>query len=98
MAKISESLSDFTFVTSDNPRSEDPNKIIEEIVLGFSKKDFLIESDRKLAIEKALEMATSNDIVVIAGKGHEKTQVYSHKTIPFDDREVVLSLKEGVNS
>lgn len=89
MAKMAETYSDFTIVTDDNSRNEDPKKIISEIVLGFTKNRHLIVSDRREAIKKALDMASSNDIVLIAGKGHEKVQIYSHKTLPFDDKEVV---------
>lgn len=98
MAKICEEYSDFSIVTNDNPRGEDPNQIIEQICLGFSGKNYIIEPDRERAIQKALEYAEKEDIVLIAGKGHEKVQVYSHKTIPFDDREVVNAFfKECVN-
>jgi UDP-N-acetylmuramoyl-L-alanyl-D-glutamate--2,6-diaminopimelate ligase len=89
MAKVSEEYSDYTIVTTDNCRNEDPNKIISEIVLGFTKKQYSVAPDRREAIKKALEMAGPEDIVLIAGKGHEKVQIYSHKTLPFDDREVV---------
>ena len=89
MAKISEEYSDFSIITNDNPRGEDPDKIIEQICLGFSNNNYIIEPDRERAIQKALEKAEKEDIVLIAGKGHEKVQIYSHKTVPFDDREII---------
>lgn len=94
MAKIAEKYSDFSIVTNDNPRTEDPDKIIQEIEQGFSNKAYAIVQDRREAIRKALQLAEKEDIVLVAGKGHEKVQIYSHKSIPFDDREVVLELVE----
>lgn len=87
MAGVAEALSDFVIVTTDNPRQEDPQEIVREIASGFKDKGrFTIELDRSEAIGKAIGMATSRDIVLIAGKGHERTQVFSEKTIEFDDR------------
>lgn len=89
MAHACEKHSDFSIITSDNPRSEDPLIICEEIARGFTRKDnHTIEIDRRAAIEKAVNMATSEDIVLIAGKGHEGYQIFAHKTIEFDDRKV----------
>ena len=87
MAKVAESLSDVVIVTSDNPRSENPNEIIRQIVEGFSQKEkYYLEADRRKAIAKACSMALPEDIVLIAGKGHETKQIFSHHTIEFDDR------------
>lgn len=88
MAKVSEHYG-FSFVTSDNPRTEDPDQIIADICKGFSTDHYVVESDRKLAIEKAISMASDKDIVLVAGKGHEGYQIFKHQTIVFDDREVV---------
>lgn len=89
MAQSCEALSDISIVTTDNPRSEDPNEIIRQVVSGFKKKEsYQIESDRYKAIERAIAMATSDDIILIAGKGHEPYQIYAHKVIEFDDRKV----------
>lgn len=89
MARASEALSDITIVTSDNPRSENPLEIIRQITQGFQKKDsYIVEIDRYKAIELAVNTATSDDIILIAGKGHEPYQVFSHKIIEFDDRKV----------
>lgn len=88
MAAISENLSDFSIVTNDNPRGEDPEEIARQIISGFENKDYFVELDRKKAIEHALNLATPDDIVLIAGKGHEAYQIFAHQTIVFDDREV----------
>lgn len=93
MASVAERFSDLSIVTSDNPRSEDPEAICRQILGGFKKPDsFAVELDRKLAIKKALSMADQNDIILIAGKGHEAYQIFAHKTIEFDDRKIALSL------
>jgi UDP-N-acetylmuramoyl-L-alanyl-D-glutamate--2,6-diaminopimelate ligase len=82
--------SDFVVVTSDNPRSEDPLAIIEESVVGLreTKTRFVIEPDRRKAIALALAEARPGDIVLIAGKGHERTQITREGTVPFDDHQV----------
>ena len=81
-------LADRLVVTSDNPRSEDPLKIIEAILKGVEKVE-KVEPDRKKAIEFALREAAEGDVVIIAGKGHETTQEIAGVKYPFDDREVV---------
>ncbi len=92
MGKISAEKSNFTIITSDNPRSEDPLAIMKEIEAGlkeFSPKvPYLMIPNRKEAIFKAIFMAESGDLVLIAGKGHENYQIFSDKVIHFDDREV----------
>ncbi len=95
MGKISEDLSDSVIVTSDNPRSEDPKQIISDILSGVKNtSNIVVEADRKLAIEAAITKASKNDVIVIAGKGHEDYQILKDKTIHFDDREEVsLSLR-----
>ena len=85
MALSSEELSDVTIVTSDNPRSEDPQAIIQEICSGFTKSGHRVIADRREAIAEAIRLATSHDVVLIAGKGHEKYQIFAHGTVPFDD-------------
>jgi UDP-N-acetylmuramyl-tripeptide synthetase len=91
MGTIAASLSDVCVVTSDNPRTEDPNKIVEDILPGMSggHAQTQVELDRRRAIEMALEMAKPGDFVMIAGKGHETYQILKDRTIHFDDREVV---------
>jgi UDP-N-acetylmuramoyl-L-alanyl-D-glutamate--2,6-diaminopimelate ligase len=91
MAQASEEHSDFSIVTSDNPRSENPMAICQEVAQGFKyKSSYTIEVDRQSAIEKAISMATPQDIILIAGKGHEPYQIFAHKTIEFDDRKAAL--------
>ena len=89
MAQAACALADYAIVTSDNPRSEDPQAIIDEIITGFSKKNFEICVDRKEAINKALKFAQPDQIVLIAGKGHEDYQIFKDRTIKFDEREIV---------
>jgi UDP-N-acetylmuramoyl-L-alanyl-D-glutamate--2,6-diaminopimelate ligase len=87
MGEIASRLADQAIVTSDNPRSEDPNAIIEEI-LGGIVRPVDVEPDRAAAIGRALSEAREGDVVVIAGKGHEQGQEFADRTIPFDDRDV----------
>ena len=90
MGAAADRLADVVFITSDNPRSEDPKKIIEDILLGIKRKqNIFIEVDRGKAIIDALDMAAKNDIVAIVGKGHEDYQILCDKTVHFDDREVI---------
>jgi UDP-N-acetylmuramoyl-L-alanyl-D-glutamate--2,6-diaminopimelate ligase len=87
------SLADLTVLTSDNPRSEDPLGIIAEIEVGAREGggDYLVEPDRRAAIELAVEAAGEGDVVVIAGKGHETYQELADLTVEFDDREVAAT-------
>ncbi|HET8653866.1 MAG TPA: UDP-N-acetylmuramoyl-L-alanyl-D-glutamate--2,6-diaminopimelate ligase [Gaiellaceae bacterium] len=87
MGRIASELADVAIVTSDNPRSENPLAIIDEILAGASE-DVQVEPDRRAAIAKAVEQAGERDVVVIAGKGHEQGQEFADRKIPFDDREV----------
>ncbi|SJZ82741.1 UDP-N-acetylmuramoylalanyl-D-glutamate--2,6-diaminopimelate ligase [Cetobacterium ceti] len=99
MAKIAEKYSDIVVATSDNPRTEDPEKILSEVVNGFEKNNHIVEIDRKKAIFKAIELAKKDDTVLIAGKGHENYQILGRTKIHFDDREVareaILKKKGG---
>lgn len=90
MGEAASTLSDLAIVTSDNPRSEAPMGIIEEILPGVRRGggDHRVESDRRAAIRLALREARDGDAVVIAGKGHETGQEFADRTIPFDDRAV----------
>ncbi len=94
MGQIAAKLSDYTVITSDNPRSEEPLKIIEDIEkgVGIGSKNYRIVLDRFEAIRQGLEIASKGDIVVIAGKGHETYQFLKDVTIPFDDRDVVKKI------
>lgn len=86
MAKASEKFSDISIVTSDNPRSEDPQNIIDDILKGFSNKtNVIVEKDRKKAIELAIKLAKDEDIIIITGKGHETYQIFENVTVEFDD-------------
>jgi len=88
MGAIAEKLADKVIVTSDNPRSEDPQQIITDILAGFkSLNEITVEADRGKAISLLKEIANDDDVVVIAGKGHEDYQILADKTIHFDDRE-----------
>ena len=86
MGRIATELADVAIVTSDNPRSEEPETIIAEILEGAA--DAEVEPDRREAIARAIGEAGEGDVVVIAGKGHEQGQQFAERTIPFDDREV----------
>ncbi len=89
MAEIAQRLSDGVIVTSDNPRSEDPSAIIEEIRKGFRTEEGVwIEADRKAAIQLAISKMAPGDLLVVAGKGHETYQLVGQERIPFDDAEV----------
>jgi UDP-N-acetylmuramoyl-L-alanyl-D-glutamate--2,6-diaminopimelate ligase len=90
--------SDLVVATSDNPRSENPDAILAEIIPGLKETnvEFLVEPDRAKAIEIALTQAKSGDIVLIAGKGHEKEQILADRTIPFDDAEVALTVLRSI--
>jgi UDP-N-acetylmuramoyl-L-alanyl-D-glutamate--2,6-diaminopimelate ligase len=85
MGRVVTELADVALVTSDNPRSEDPAAIAAEIVAGLEVE---VELDRRVAIERALELARDGDVVVIAGKGHEQGQEIAGRKLPFDDHEV----------
>jgi len=87
MGEIAARLADRVIVTSDNPRSEDPGAIIEEITKGIEGKDYLAITDRHEAIAQAIGEAAEDDVIVIAGKGHETYQVAGDQVIHFDDRE-----------
>jgi len=90
MGKIASELSDVTIITSDNPRTEDPNRIISEVTEGVVSGAVVHQQpDRREAIERALREAKAADVVLIAGKGHETYQVIGDEKIPFSDHEVV---------
>lgn len=96
MGEIATRLADHVIITSDNPRGEDPLKIIQDIVSGVSeRKNYTIQPDREKAIARALDMAETGDCVLLAGKGHEKYQIFSSVYLPFDDVEKVTSILHG---
>lgn len=96
MGKVVENLSDVAVVTSDNPRSEEPDDIIKMIIDGMSKKSIkkIVEADRYKAIELALAEANEDDLVVVAGKGHETYQKFKDQVRFFDDRLVIKEILE----
>jgi len=89
MGEVSGRLSDLTILANDNPRTEDPLKIINDIIVGLQKANakYLVEQDRQKAIALAMDQARSGDIVLLAGKGHEDYQILADRTLHFDDRE-----------
>jgi UDP-N-acetylmuramoyl-L-alanyl-D-glutamate--2,6-diaminopimelate ligase len=90
MGEVTGRLSDLTILSSDNPRTEDPLKIISDIIVGLQKTagKYLIEPDREKAIGMAMDEARAGDIVLLAGKGHENYQILADRTLEFDDREM----------
>ena len=98
MGAIAEKLADKIVITSDNPRSEDPQVIITDIIAGLKSvntENVIVEPDRGSAIALLKTIANNNDVVVIAGKGHENYQILKDKTIHFDDREESRKVFEG---
>ncbi len=94
MGEIAGRIADYSIVTSDNPRTEEPEKIIKEIEVGISKTKgkYEIIVDRKEAIAKAIKMANKNDLVILAGKGHEPYQEINKVKHPFDERKIVKDI------
>ena len=89
MGSISNDIADFTIITSDNPRTEDPDIIVDMIEKGMRDNEYIRITDRADAIKKSLQIAQKGDVIVIAGKGHETYQDVMGKKLHFDDREVV---------
>lgn len=100
MGEIAGRLSDFVIITSDNPRKEEPHQIIDEILPGVEKTgcSYICIVDRREAIEYALEMAGKDDIVVLAGKGHETYQELEDYKIEFDERKIVAGILERMGN
>ncbi|MDU2066401.1 MAG: UDP-N-acetylmuramoyl-L-alanyl-D-glutamate--2,6-diaminopimelate ligase [Sporomusaceae bacterium] len=102
MGRLATEYSDVVIATSDNPRSEDPLAILQEIAVGIEavltpEKEYHMIPDRREAIGAALRLACEHDIVMIAGKGHETYQILKDKTIDFDDRQVVREILKELN-
>ncbi|NTV89518.1 MAG: UDP-N-acetylmuramoyl-L-alanyl-D-glutamate--2,6-diaminopimelate ligase [Clostridiales bacterium] len=97
MGRISGEIADLTIITSDNPRTEEPESIVREIEAGIKQTNgkYICIVDRREAIKHALEIAAAGDVVVLAGKGHETYQTFKDKTIHFDEREVVRELLDS---
>lgn len=94
MGKIATEYADFSIVTSDNPRTENPSAIIEDILAGITDKkaSYKVIENRKEAIEYAIKTAQKDDVIVLAGKGHETYQILGRETIHFDEREVIAEV------
>jgi UDP-N-acetylmuramoyl-L-alanyl-D-glutamate--2,6-diaminopimelate ligase len=96
MGKVAAELADIVFLTEDNPRSEDPQAIVQQIMYGMEDKSRVqVAIDRKEGIRKALETAKEGDTLILAGKGHEDYQVIGHDKVHFSDRETLLELLPG---
>jgi UDP-N-acetylmuramyl-tripeptide synthetase len=103
MGKLAAEYGDVVIATSDNPRTEDPVFILQEVEVGIKQgltrgATYEVIVDRRQAIAKAIEMAETDDIVIIAGKGHETYQILKNKTVPFDDRQVARELIREMRS
>jgi UDP-N-acetylmuramoyl-L-alanyl-D-glutamate--2,6-diaminopimelate ligase len=94
MGAIAERLADVVVLTSDNPRTEDPERILDEIAAGMQRAAVRIE-DRRAAIAHALSIAAADDVVVLAGKGHETYQIRGTTSFPFDEKAIVAELATG---
>jgi len=93
MGRVASQLSDVTIITSDNPRSESPDAIIDAVMSGCELNSVTyVQSDRRAAISQAMQLANAGDVVVIAGKGHETTQTIGDVELMFDDRVVAREL------
>ncbi len=100
MGEVSGRVADYTIITSDNPRTEEPNAIISDIEVGIKKTkgQYTCIVDRKEAIKKAIEMANKMDIIVLAGKGHEPYQEINHEKFPFDERIIVKEITDNMKA
>ncbi|MFP4686636.1 MAG: UDP-N-acetylmuramoyl-L-alanyl-D-glutamate--2,6-diaminopimelate ligase [bacterium] len=96
MGAVAARLADYSVITSDNPRSEDPLRIIDDILVGMEGNNHLVEPDRGQAIRRAIARASRNDTVLILGKGHETEQVVGERVIPFDDASVAREVAESL--
>ena len=98
MGEVSGRVADYTIITSDNPRTEDPDKIVSQIEVGIKKTkgQYTCITDRKEAIKQAILMANKKDIIVLAGKGHEPYQEINHVKHPFDERIIVKEIIEEI--
>ena len=97
MGAVAAELSDYVVLTSDNPRSEDPLQIMNDVLVGLRRFNtpLIVEPDRAVAIRRALEQARPGDLVILAGKGHETYQILKDRTIAFDDRQAAREVLRG---
>lgn len=99
MGRVVSELADEVIITNDNPRSEDPRSIVDQIIPGCVRSNYRVVLDRQQAIKEALAMAQPGDIILIAGKGHEDYQIFKDRTVSFNEREVVRNIlrqRQGV--
>lgn len=97
MGKIASDKADYVIFTNDNPRTENENKIIKDILKGVQKDNYEVILDRKEAINKGLKLLNKNDILLILGKGHEDYQIIGHEKYHLDDKEIVLDYLKNVD-
>ncbi len=95
MGRVADQNADYSIITSDNPRKEDPLAIIADVTKGFRSENFENVPERTEAIAHAIALAQPRDIILIAGKGHETYQEFADHTIPFDDRQMALRALEN---
>ena len=98
MGAVADQLADVLVLTDDNPRGEDGDAIVADIMRGISRQDVSVIRDRRAAINHALNMASKHDMVLLAGKGHETTQEIAGRKYPFNDRSVVLETLQGLQA
>jgi len=98
MGETAGKFADFTIITSDNPRSEDPESIVRDIEKGIipTGADYICIVDRREAIEYAIKNALPGDVIILAGKGHETEQIFADRTVHFDEREIVREILRGI--
>ncbi len=97
MGRVASQLSDIVIVTSDNPRTEDPQEIIKDILNGINKKKQIYsEVSRREAVKKAMKLAAENDIIILAGKGHETYQIFNEDKTEFDERKIIFEILKEI--
>jgi UDP-N-acetylmuramoyl-L-alanyl-D-glutamate--2,6-diaminopimelate ligase len=96
MAAAATNLADFTIITTDNPRREPPGRIIEDIIKGVTSEQYEVIEDRRTAIKQAIMKKQAEDILLIAGKGHEDYQIIGNRVLKFDDAEVIRECTESL--
>ncbi|MBQ2966498.1 MAG: UDP-N-acetylmuramoyl-L-alanyl-D-glutamate--2,6-diaminopimelate ligase [Clostridia bacterium] len=97
MGDIATTLADYAIVTSDNPRTEDPDLIIEDVVKGIKSDNYCVFADRREAIVHALQIAKKDDVIVLAGKGHEDYQVIGKEKVHFDETEILTEIRDKMS-
>lgn len=98
MGRVADESADLVVVTSDNPRGEPPEGVIADILAGMERPDPVVEPDRRHGIAVALSSAAPEDLVVVAGRGHETSQEIAGRFVPFDDRKVIVEEWERLRS